>query len=491
MVKTNTQKVPKEVLEYTFLLEKAGFEAYLVGGCVRDLLLGSKPKDWDITTNAKPEKIVSLFPKTFYENNFGTVGVVNEKTDDETLKIVEITPYRKEGKYSDNRHPDEVIFCENLEDDLARRDFTINAIALDNKGHIVDPYKGQADLVAKIIDCVGNPETRFKEDALRMLRAARISVQIGFMINQKTEKAILESAHLLKNVSKERIRDEFLKIVSCKTPALGLQIIRKLGLMPYVLPELTETYDIGQNRAHSFDVWTHLLKTLQCTADKDWPLNVRLAALFHDIGKPRSRRFSEEKKEWTFYGHDVIGAKMARKILSDLKFPRKDIDEIELLVRWHMFFSDTEKITLSAVRRIISNVGKDHIFELMNLRVADRVGTGRPKENPYRLRKYKAMVDEAMHDPISVTMLKINGKDIQTITNSNPGPKIGHILHVLLDEVLDDPEKNNREYLEKRTRELYVLSDIELKKLGSKAKDKKNNAEEKQLEDIRKKHWVK
>lgn len=490
-MKNPITSVPNLIRDYLKTLEVSGFEAYLVGGCVRDLLIGLKPKDWDITTNATPEKIISLFPKTFYENTYGTVGVVNESTNDNSLSVVEITPYRKEGKYSDNRHPDEVTFGENIEDDLSRRDFTINSIALDYKGQIIDTYKGQEDILNREVRAVGDPDVRFKEDALRLLRAVRIACQLCFMINIETEKAIVKNAHLLKNISKERIRDEFIKIVSCKTPNWGLNSLRKLGLMRYVIPELEETYDVGQNKAHSYDVWNHLIKSLQYSADKDWPLNVRLAILFHDIGKPRSKRWSKEKKEWTFYGHDVVGSKMTKKILTDLKFSKNDVDEISKLVRWHMFFSDTEKITLSAVRRMVANVGKDLIWPLMDIRVADRVGTGRPKENPYRLRKYKSMIEEAMRDPVSVSMLKIKGTDIIKITKSPPGPKIGHILNILLEDVLLDPTKNTSVQLKNRVLELNGIEEKKLLELSRIALQKKDREEEKEVGEIRKRHWVK
>lgn len=490
-MKNIANDIPIEIKDTSNCLTNAGFEAYLVGGCVRDLLLDKKPKDWDIATNATPEQIISLFPKTFYENDFGTVGIVNENVSDETLKVIEITPYRKEGRYSDNRHPDEVKFCQKIEEDLARRDFTINAIALAIDGSIIDPFGGQANLEGRELKSVGNPDERFGEDALRILRAIRIATELCFTINVETKISIKKNRGLLKNISKERIRDEIIKIVSCKTPSEGFQTMRNLEVMSFIIPELEEAYDIGQNKAHSFDVWIHLLRTLQCAADKDWPFEIRLAALFHDIGKPRSRRWSKEKNEWTFYGHDVVGAKMTEKILNDLRFPKKTIELVKKLVRWHMFFSDTEQISLSAVRRIIANVGKDHIWDLMNLRIADRVGTGRPKEDPYRLRKYRSMIEETLHDPVSVGMLKIDGRDIIEITNSKSGPKVGDILHILLEEVLDDPLKNTGEYLKKRALELYELSEEELHSRGKTAKNKKEDEEEKIIEDIRKKYWVK
>ena len=246
-----------------------------------------------------------------------------------------------------------------------------------------------------------------------------------------------------------------------------------------------------QNAAHSFDVFEHIMRTLEHAAKKNFSLEIRLAALFHDIGKPRTRRWGEKTKQWTFYGHDVVGARMTKVIMERMKFPTKTIDTVTKLVRWHMFFSDTEEITLSAVRRMVANVGKEHIWELMDVRIADRIGTGRPKESPYRLRKYRSMIDEAMRDPISVSMLKIDGKKIMEAGKIAPGPSIGFVLAALLEEVLDDPKKNTAEYLEKRTLELLKLPETELNKLGMIAKEKKENIEEVEIAKIRGKHGVK
>lgn len=491
MNKSFKNNVPETVSQITQTLKKANFEAFLVGGCVRDMILDKKPKDWDITTNATPEEIIPLFTKTFYENEYGTVGVVNEDVTDETLKVVEITPYRIETGYSDKRHPDNVRFGSKLDEDLKRRDFTINAIAYDiEEDEIVDIYGGKTDILKQIIRTVGEPDTRFEEDALRMMRAIRFSGELGYEIEENTALSLIKNRELLKFVSKERIRDEFLKLILSNNPKKALELAKQAKIMSFIVPELEEAYSIGQNKAHKYDVFEHLLRTLQCAADKNYVLEIRLAALFHDIGKPRSRRFSTEKSEPTFYGHDVISARMTEKILERLKFPKKVSDVVVKLVRWHMFFSDPEQISLSAVRRMIVNVGKDYIWKLMDLRLCDRVGTGRPKENPYRLRKYKSMIDEALSDPISVGMLKVNGKDIISITGSQPSPKIGFILHALLEEVLENPTLNTKEYLEKRALELNKLSDIELKKIGESGKEKKEKEEDKKIEEIRKKHWV-
>jgi tRNA nucleotidyltransferase (CCA-adding enzyme) len=492
--------IPEEVIHVDKTLKNAGFQSFLVGGCVRDLLLNKPPKDWDLTTNARPDDIIKLFQKTFYENSYGTVGVVNEETKNETLKIIEVTPYRLEAEYSDNRRPDHVTFSDKIEDDLKRRDFTVNAIALEigkegeeglYKGHIIDLYKGQEDLAAKTLKAVGDPDERLSEDALRSLRAIRLATELGFTINIATEKAIKTHATLLEKIAKERIRDEFSKIIMSNRPMDGLILANKLGILKYALPEIEKGIGIDQNKAHSYDVWEHSLRSLQHAADKKWPLEIRVAALLHDVGKPATRRFAEDKKEWTFYGHEVVGTKIAVKALENLKFPRKTIEMIAKLVRWHMFFSDTEQITLSAVRRIVARVGKEHIWDLMNLRICDRIGTGRPKESPYRLRKYHSMIEEVMNDPISVGMLKINGAKLMEITKCPPSPKIGHILHALLQEVLENPKLNEAEILEKRALELAKLPEKELMKLGEEGKEKKEEEQEKNVEEIRKKYWVK
>lgn len=483
--------IPPEVSRVTQTLENAGFEAFLVGGCVRDLILNKKPKDWDVTTNATPEEILGLFPHTFYENTFGTVGVVSDETEDDTLKTIEVTPYRIESTYSDNRRPDTVTFSQNLTDDLKRRDFTINALAYSvSKGQLIDLFKGQEDLVAQTIQTVGDAAERLTEDALRIMRAVRFHVELGFILSHETEKAILEHGHLLQNISKERIRDEFTKIIMSPRPMEGLLMLKKLNILQYIVPELEKTIGVEQNRAHSYDVWEHLLRSLQTAADKNWPLDIRLTALFHDISKPETRRWGKEQNTWTFYGHEVVGSRVTRKILNVLRYPNKLIDKVVTMVRWHMFFSDTEQISLSAVRRMVVNVGRDNIWDLMNVRVCDRIGTGRPKEDPYRLRKYHAMIEEALRDPITVGMLKIDGKRLIEITGGTPGPKIGYTLHALLEEVLEDPTKNTTQYLENRSVELYNMEIDELKKLGEQGKQLKEEVDQQEILKIRKEHKV-
>ncbi len=488
--------IPSNVTYVTNTLEKAGFEAYLVGGCVRDLALSREPKDWDVTTNANPDQIQGLFPRTFYTNTFGTVGVVTKDVTDETIDpdkdIVEVTPYRLEGKYSDNRHPDSVTFSQKLSDDLERRDFTMNALAYSaSKGHFIDLYSGQVDIKDKTIRAVGEAGKRLAEDALRIMRAIRLSLTLGFTLDRDLEKAITENARLLTNISTERIRHELSKIIMSPEPMKGIILMHGLGVLKHVLPEVEEGLGIEQNGDHIYHVWEHNLRALDHAAQRGWPLHIRLAALLHDVGKPKTRVWSEEKKDWTFYGHDVVGAKMTAKIMARLHYPKDMSDLVVKLVRYHLFFSDIDKITLSAVRRIVRNMGGEPVWDLMKVRACDRIGMGRPKETPYRLRKYEAMIEEAMRAPVSVGMLKINGETIIKTTGITPGPKIGWILHALLEEVLDDPTKNTEEYMQKRVKELAELSENELKILGEAGKEKKEEKEAKEIGEIRKRHWVK
>ncbi|OGG61917.1 hypothetical protein A3C87_00785 [Candidatus Kaiserbacteria bacterium RIFCSPHIGHO2_02_FULL_49_34] len=490
MTQVMREDIPAEVREVAKKLRGAGFDAYMVGGCTRDLMLGRPPKDWDLTTNAHPDQIVALFEHSYCNNDYGTVGVVTE-SEDEKLKVIEVTPYRAESGYSDARRPDEVRFGVSLDEDLARRDFTVNAIALDPESlEIIDPFGGLEDLKLKRLVAVGIAQDRFAEDALRMMRAVRFAAELDFVIEADTMAAIFANAGNLKRISWERIRDEFTKMLMSQSPMQGIIFLEKLGLLPYVMPELLDSIKVDQNQAHAYDVYEHLLRSMQHAADKGWPLILRMAALLHDVGKPATRRFSEEKKDWTFYSHEVVGAKMAKVILDRMKYPKDFRDVCVTLVRWHMFFSDPDQITLSAVRRTIRNVGEEHIHDLLSLRICDRVGTGRPKEQPFRFRTYKAMVDEALRDPISVKMLKIDGLRIMTLTGEKPGPKLGHTLLALLEEVLDDPSKNTEDYLEPRA-EMYMTLDMEeLVKYAEAGKEKRNELEAQEKKMIRRKHKV-
>lgn len=483
-------RIPTEVSKVSNGLRQAGYESYLVGGCVRDLIIGIEPKDWDITTNAKPEQVQAVSPDSFYENDYGTVGV-KTGSEDPCLAIIEVTPYRTESGYSNKRHPDKVEFGTSLLEDLARRDFTINAIALeDAQGQLIDPYDGQKDIKDKLVRAVGNASERLNEDALRMLRAVRLVAELDFGIDGDTAAAISQNSEHLGRVSRERVRDEFVRILNSNKPMNALVLAQQLGILKFISPDLTRGIGVEQNQAHSYDVFEHCMRSLQHAADKGWDLDIRLAALLHDVSKPETRCWSEEKKEWSFHGHEVVGSRVTKKVLEDLHFSRETIDRVVKLVRWHMFFSDPEQITLSAVRRMIKNVGEENIWDLLNLRICDRIGTGRPKEQPFRFRKYKAMVEQALRDPISVGMLKTDGNHIMEKFHVEPGPKIGWTLNALLEEILDDSEKNTSEYLDKKTEELLKMPENELRKLGESGKERREAAEDEEVRQIMSKHHV-
>ena len=482
--------IPKEISIVSDALRAKGYEAYLVGGCVRDLLVGREPKDWDVTTNASPEQIQAVFPDSFYENDYGTVGVKTGSADERTA-IVEVTPYRTESAYSDKRRPDIVAFGTSLLEDLARRDFTINAIALDaDKGHIVDPYDGQKDIKDKIVRAVGNASERFNEDALRMLRAVRFVAELGFGIDGDTAAAISKNSKHLDHISRERVRDELVRILNSSQPMSALVLAQQLGILEFIAADLIRGIGVEQNQAHSYDVFGHLMRTMQHAADKGWDFDIRLAGLFHDVSKPETRRWSDEKKDWTFHGHEVVGSRVTKKALEDLHFSRETIEKVVKLVRWHMFFSDPDQITLSAVRRMIENVSEENIWDLLNLRICDRIGTGRPKEQPFRFRKYKAMVEQALRDPISVSMLKTDGARLMDKFHEKPGPKIGYTLHALLEEVLDNAELNTEDYLDKRSEELLKMPEGELRELGEAGKKRREAAEDEEVKHIMDKHHV-
>ena len=483
-------QLPLEIKQIAKTLEDAGFEAYLVGGCVRDILLDKAPKDWDFTTNAHPEQIQELFPDSFCNNDYGTVGVKTE-SEDATLHVIEITPYRTESGYSDARRPDRVTFGVSLDEDLARRDFTVNAIAYRVEHEsIVDHYNGIEDLGAKRLQTVGTPDERFAEDALRMMRAVRLAAELGFVIDTETMLAIERNNQQLQRISIERVAAEFLRLIDSPTPMQGIVFLEKLALLDHIIPELRDAIGCEQGGIHAYDVYEHLLRTLQAAADKGHSTEMRLAALLHDIGKPKTRRTGGKNKKYTFFGHEVVGARMSKQILERLRLSRDLIAQVTTLVRWHMFFADPDEITLSAVRRTIARVGEDNIENILNLRVCDRIGTGRPKEQPFRFRKYKAMVDQALRDPVSVKMLCINGDRIMDITGEKPGKKLGYLLHALLEEVLVDPGKNTAEYLEQRVHELVDIPTEELKTLAEAGKRRQEAEEEAALKAIAREHKV-
>lgn len=477
-------KIPKPIIDMLTRLTEAGFEAYIVGGSVRDWLRGSEPKDWDITTNARPEKIVELFEDSKYENTFGTVIVPIRDADGKATDIVEITTYRSEQGYSDRRHPDTVTFEDKLENDLARRDFTINAMAMDAKENVVDIFGGEKDLKKKIIRTVGEPSDRFKEDALRMLRAVRFACQLHFEIESKTERAILKLAGSIKFIANERIRDELIKILASDKPSEGIMKLHELKLLQYILPELEEGFGMAQNHHHTHNVFDHNVLSLKHCPNNAW--QVRFAALLHDIGKARTKKIL--KGAATFYNHEIVGAKMVEKIAKRLHLSNEDMSRIVNLVRNHMFYYNVDEVTAASVRRLIRKVGEENLSDLIDLRIADRLGSGVAKAVPYKLRHLQYMMDKVRHDPVSVKMLKLNGDELMKELKIEPGPKIGALFDVLLSEVIEDPALNEREYLLKRSKDLYEMP---LDELRSKARELID--EKRQIDDdkIKKEHYVK
>ncbi len=434
----------KNILEN---FKKNNFQIYIVGGAVRDLLMKKDINDWDFTTDAKPEEILKLFQKNlsfgepFYNNKFGTVGIPTKEGG-----VYEITTMRKEGLYKDSRHPTNVSWTKKIEEDLARRDFTINAMGLDIDGKIVDPYLGQNDIKNKLIKTVGDAKIRFQEDALRLLRAIRIATELQFEIDEKTLSAIKENALLLKQIAWERIRDELFKILSSSDPDIGIKNLREAELLQIILPELEKCFGIvqqGPKHDRIYDIGEHSLLALKYTPTKD-PI-VKFAALLHDIGKPDTIQIASDGNV-TFYNHDFIGGKIVLSIAKRFNLSNKQTDKLFRLVRWHMF-SVSENQTDSAIRRFIKNVGLENIESMMAVRVGDRLGGGTATETSWRIEKFKERIKEVLTKPFSISDLKINGKDVMEILNIKPGPKVGEILQKLFAEALEDPSKNNRDYL--------------------------------------------
>ncbi len=429
------KKIPALVFEIFEKFTQAGYEIYLVGGGVRDLLLGRTIHDCDFTTNATPEKIQEILPESFYDNAFGTVGLVVES------EKYEITTYRTEQGYTDRRHPDKVSWGKSLEEDLKRRELTISAMAVGPNLELIDLFEGQKDLENKLIRAVGNPDERFGEDALRMMRAIRFSSQLGFTIEPKTFEAIKNNSQLLECISKERIKDELFKILASDFPSEGVTLLYTSGLLQYITPELIKGYGLSQAKHHIYDVWTHCLMSLKHCPSKD-PL-VRLATLIHDIGKPIVAKGEGESQ--TFYNHEVVSTSIARNIAKRLKFSKKEEKKLVTLVRWHMFTVDNRQ-TDSAIRRFIKNVGKENLADILALRTGDRLGGG-AKETSWRLEKFKKRLEEVQIQPFSVTDLKINGRDVMEILKIKPGPKVGEVLTLIFKEVEDKKLKNETKVL--------------------------------------------
>ena len=466
-------KFPDEVIDIIKKLQSGGFEAYVVGGAVRDLIQGKAVTDWDFTTDATPEEIIKLFPGSFYDNKFGTVGVPIKRTENreqrtEEVDVYEITTFRTEQGYSDKRRPDRVEWGKSLQEDLSRRDFTVNAMALKTENRkqktksnkqslraegrqtsrsvaiscsIIDPFGGQKDLENKIIRAVGDANARFGEDALRMMRAIRLGAQLGFSIEPKTLAAIKQNADLIKHIAWERIGQELIKIIASQFPADGIMLLYQSGLLNYILPELAAGVGVPQAGHHIYDVFTHSIESLRNCPASD-PV-VRLAALLHDVGKPATFRRQGEKI--TFYSHEVVGARMVKTLADRLRLTVETRNKLWRLVRWHMF-TYSQEMTDAAIRRFIRRVGKDEINDMMLLRVGDRKGGG-SRATSWRLRELQERIGILMYDPLDITDMAVDGHDVMAALGIKPGPQVGKVLNALFEEVLEDPKKNAREYL--------------------------------------------
>ena len=482
---TKDEKIlmPEILVEVFELYLNSGFEIYMVGGGVRNILVNKKPENCDLTTNATPEESLVLLKRfdPFYNNDFGTVSF--EVLIDGSKELYEVTTYRSEKNYTDFRRPDNISWGKTLEDDVFRRDFTINAMVIgkkvdsqDNDWEIIDYVEGMSDFENGLIRAVGIADQRFAEDALRMMRAIRFAAKIGFRIELDTLNAIANNAELIENISKERIREEFVRILSSDYCADGVQMLISTKLINHFLPELLEGKNIEQGGHHKFSVLEHSMQSLRnCPSPH---VLIRLAALTHDIGKPRSQRFKcrkclkvykkiqgevfkcdcgytqSSRSMITFYGHEVIGAKMIKEIMDRLRFSRKDVEKVVTLVRWHMFHYQPS-MTDSAIRRLIRKVGKENISDLILLRISDRKGSGSTTTS-WRFLELQKRIGEQLFEPMEVSDMVVNGKDVMEIMKVKPGPIIGKVLSELFEEVLEDTSKNQRDYLLNRIKEYRV-----------------------------------
>lgn len=454
--------IPSYVQKVAGMLIEEGYEVYLVGGALRDIVMGITPHDYDLATDALPDEMLEIFPQSVSVGaKFGTVLALIKDENGETMQV-EVTTFRSESDYVDGRWPSKVEFVNDLHLDLGRRDFTINAMALDlssgtlgedeveQEWVIQDPFGGIADINSKIIRAVGTPLERFKEDGLRAFKACRLASQLDFEIEKDTFDAIKECIPIAKQVSMERVRDEFMKmLLNSPRPSKGIELMRQSGLLNIFLPELVETYGVGQKLYHAHDVYWHSLYTCDMAHD-----TVRLAALLHDIAKART-----DMGNGHFYGHDTVGAQMVEDIMKRLKFPRAEIERVKSLVKNHMFYyprkdGEGEKdpsITQwsdSAVRRFLKRVGEENVEDLFKLRIAD--ATSNPKsvfqpEEISELQKHISMVRQK-DMALKITDLKIDGNDLKNM-GVQPGPLMGNILNRLLDMVIEDPLLNTKEKL--------------------------------------------
>ena len=435
--------VPDHVQHVLDTLWHNGHAAYAVGGAVRDSLLGRSPKEWDVATAALPEQTQSLFPGSDYTNKFGTVTVWSA---DRSEVPVEVTTFRRDHVYGDHRRPDTVTFTGSLTEDLARRDFTVNAMAWAND-ELLDPYDGRADLDARLIRAVGDPAARFDEDGLRLLRAARFAAQLGFDIEPKTLAAMITTAATAKFVSAERVGAEVSRMLEADPPSVGFRILADTGVLEHAVPELHAQLGIPQGKANGVDLWGHCLASLDGAARLagDSPL-LRLTALLHDIGKPPT--FADGH----FIGHDEVGADMARALLTRFAYERGRVENVSALIGHHMF-SYERKWSGAAVRRFLRRVGRERVSDLLNLRRADNIGSGLPPDAGH-LTELEARIEKELADgaPLSLSELAVDGDDLKTELGLAPGPQIGKLLERLLGSVIEDPARNQRDVLLEQAR---------------------------------------
>ncbi len=436
------QQIARPVLEICQELRNAGERAWIVGGCVRDTLLGEPVNDWDVTTSALPEKVQATFEKVIPTGiDHGTVMVLWKG------RPYEVTTLRGEGAYSDGRRPDSVVFVGDIDHDLARRDFTVNAIAYDPvDGRVVDPFHGLVDMRAKVLRAVGDPKERFQEDGLRILRGARFVATLEFELEDATEAAFRGALDTYRKVSPERVREEWLKTMKARAPSRAFEVMRRTGILEVTYPELLEQVGCEQNQWHAYDVWDHTMRVLD---ESEGDPVERVAALLHDVAKPRTRARSDETGDWTFYHHERVGADMADRWLRDYRFSNQERELIVALVRHHLICYGSEW-TDAAVRRFIRRVGPDRVEPLLRLGEADALGKGRNVEQELAaLKELRGRIDEQVEQGGALTTqdLAIDGNDVMQHLEGGAGPVVGQVLRELLEQVIEDPSLNTRDKL--------------------------------------------
>jgi putative nucleotidyltransferase with HDIG domain len=444
--------IPDDVLAIYRRLAGQGHSAYLVGGSVRDLLLGRPPGDFDVATSAPPEQVMQLFGQRYAVPTglrHGTVTVLGSSRSEG--RHVEVTTFRSEGAYLDGRRPETVRFGATLDEDLSRRDFTMNAIAYDpGTDVIVDPHDGRADLARRCVRAVGNPVERFREDGLRPMRAVRQAAQLGFTLDPATHAAIPAALDVFRQVSAERIRDELGKLLGAPTPSQGIDLMRETGLLGAVIPELLEGVGQVQHQFHRYDVYRHTLETLDSAPAGD--AGLRLGALLHDVAKPRTQQPRPDAPgQFTFFRHEHLGAEMADDICRRLKLPTTEREDVVELVAHHMFFYRSDW-TDGSVRRFVRRVGQERLARLLALREADISGRGFGEDPQCETHELRTRIDQvASQDAaLRVTDLAIDGHDVMRLLGIAGGRKVGEVLESLLEAVLDEPALNTREELERR-----------------------------------------